>query len=242
MAVCILSCGALARKPKGDLTYCSYCCAGAAGLGTDYCELIADADSDPKVVVVLDENNRFGDPVIRRTYPVDRQVVDSLAQLLAKAKAYKLDGYHVNEPICGGHSHRIHIEYSSGDKVNAFWYGHHIKDNVIATYNMLEHFFSPWRERARKEAKTEATINRVTSMEVLYDKVLLAVKTRKAYPELSEHIDSLRVYMDYGDWKQDFEADERGDLPVDLKRGVLSEDGLYNLLSSRDLALLVAGK
>lgn len=31
-------------------------------------------------------------------------------------------------------------------------------------------------------------------------------------------------------WKEDFEADEQGLIPKDLKRGVLSEDGLYNLL------------
>ena len=32
-------------------------------------------------------------------------------------------------------------------------------------------------------------------------------------------------------WRKDFEADEAGKLPQDLKRGVLSEDGLWNLLS-----------
>ena len=31
-------------------------------------------------------------------------------------------------------------------------------------------------------------------------------------------------------WKRDFAADEAGLLPADLKRGVLSEDGIYNLL------------
>ena len=29
---------------------------------------------------------------------------------------------------------------------------------------------------------------------------------------------------------KDFELDEEGKLPADLKRGVLSEDGIYNLL------------
>ena len=29
---------------------------------------------------------------------------------------------------------------------------------------------------------------------------------------------------------EDYEADEAGQVPTDLKRGVLSEDGLYNLL------------
>ena len=28
---------------------------------------------------------------------------------------------------------------------------------------------------------------------------------------------------------EDYEADEAGELPEDLKRGILSEDGLYNL-------------
>lgn len=32
-------------------------------------------------------------------------------------------------------------------------------------------------------------------------------------------------------WREDFEADEDGMLPADLKRGVLSEEGIYNLLT-----------
>lgn len=46
--------------------------------------------------------------------------------------------------------------------------------------------------------------------------------------------DLLREYMESGLWLSDFEADERGELPTGLKRGVLSEDGLYNLLSEAD--------
>ena len=155
MAVSIFSCASLSHKPKGDLIYCSYCCAGAAGLGTDYCELIADPDSVPRVAVTLDEDNRFDDPVIKRSYPVDRTVVDSLAKLLYRAKAYKLDGYSVNEPICGGHSHRIHMEYSSGDQVTAFWYGSNIKESAWSAYHLIERFFSPWYNLAQKD-KAEA--------------------------------------------------------------------------------------
>ena len=40
----------------------------------------------------------------------------------------------------------------------------------------------------------------------------------------------LAAYYASDEWKQDFAADEAGLLPDDLKRGVLSEDGLYNLL------------
>ena len=51
------------------------------------------------------------------------------------------------------------------------------------------------------------------------------IKRMEAYYE------ALREYMDSGLWLSDYEADERGELPKDLKRGVLSEDGLYDLLT-----------
>jgi hypothetical protein len=41
----------------------------------------------------------------------------------------------------------------------------------------------------------------------------------------------LKEYYEGGQWLEDFRADERGELPPDMKRGVLSEDGLWNLLS-----------
>ena len=37
---------------------------------------------------------------------------------------------------------------------------------------------------------------------------------------------ALREYEESGLWLQDYEADERGEVPRDLKRGVLSQDGL----------------
>ena len=236
----MLGCGFLTPAPKGDLTYCSYACRGAAGLGSDYCELIADPDSVPKIVVVLNEGNRFDDPVIRRSYPVDREVVDSLARLLAENKVYQLNGYHLEEPICGGHSYRIYQEYSSGEKVNAFWYGSGVKDKAIAAYNLIAHFFSPWRSRAVEEDWIQRLVDRVGAMEQCYGRVAKAVRTRKSYPELSEDVDTLNRYMESGQWKEDFEADEKGLLPKEMSRGVLSEDGLYNLLQSEKLYRLLA--
>ena len=48
--------------------------------------------------------------------------------------------------------------------------------------------------------------------------------------ELRKKIEVLGNYLDNGQWLADYEADERGELPADVKRGVLSQDGLYNLL------------
>ena len=41
----------------------------------------------------------------------------------------------------------------------------------------------------------------------------------------------LAAYYASSEWKRDFADDEAGLLPADLKRGVLSEDGLYDLLA-----------
>ncbi len=47
---------------------------------------------------------------------------------------------------------------------------------------------------------------------------------------LREKIEELEAYYESAQWKSDFAADEAGRLPKGLRRGVLSEDGLFNLL------------
>ena len=47
-----------------------------------------------------------------------------------------------------------------------------------------------------------------------------------------DHIEKIKILMDYyfgGTWLQDYEADERGELPRGLKRGILGQDTLYDL-------------
>ena len=63
-------------------------------------------------------------------------------------------------------------------------------------------------------------IERITYMEALFDRAL----TERVIPR--ELID----YYTGGQWLLDYEAEERGELPPDLKRGVLSQDGLWNLM------------
>lgn len=48
---------------------------------------------------------------------------------------------------------------------------------------------------------------------------------------IQDDIAALDEYYGSGEWRQDFEDDEAGKLPQDLKRGVLSEDGIWNLLA-----------
>ena len=53
---------------------------------------------------------------------------------------------------------------------------------------------------------------------------------QKAENGSAELLGELSEYYGSAAWKRDFAADEAGLLPQKLKRGVLSEDGIYNLL------------
>ena len=76
---------------------------------------------------------------------------------------------------------------------------------------------------------------RIKQMEQRFDRVLAFLKNPSDAPDgylsLKEDIAMLEQYYGSAEWKQDFADDEAGKLPVGLKRGVLSEDGLWNLLS-----------
>ncbi len=50
-------------------------------------------------------------------------------------------------------------------------------------------------------------------------------------PSVEEDVRILGEYYHGPLWRVDFEADEAGELPADLPRGVLSEDAVYNVLS-----------
>ena len=81
---------------------------------------------------------------------------------------------------------------------------------------------------------------RIRQMELLMDRASAAVMSLSAaldqYAEAQEAIATLSRYYGSRQWKQDFADDEAGRLPADLKRGVLSEDGIWNLLAdNRDL-------
>ena len=80
-------------------------------------------------------------------------------------------------------------------------------------------------------------IERIEYMERLFDFVIEARKEQPIEPEKSARIqEALRILAEYytsDEWKQDFADDEAGLLPKDLKRGVLSEDGIWNLLTHK---------
>jgi len=79
-------------------------------------------------------------------------------------------------------------------------------------------------------------IERITHMEGLLDKSTEVIarleQALEDFSALQPDIAELEAYYTSPQWRKDFEADEAGKLPKDLKRGVLSEDGVWNLLET----------
>ena len=81
-------------------------------------------------------------------------------------------------------------------------------------------------------------IERIKWMEQRFNKALAAIKdgSTNSLKTIKEDIAKLSKYYSSELWKIDFAAEEAGNLPPDLKRGVLSEDGIWNLLADyRDI-------
>ncbi len=84
----------------------------------------------------------------------------------------------------------------------------------------------------------ENVIKRIEKMERIFDALLTVSdeSPERLYTdtEILELIRALKVYYEGGQWLKDYALDEKGLIPKSVKRGVLSEDGVYNLLMRID--------
>ena len=92
--------------------------------------------------------------------------------------------------------------------------------------------------------KEQRAIERISQMEEILDRASSVMaeleKNLSELESLQPDIQKLEAYYTGKDWKADFRLDEQGNLPQDLKRGVLSEDAVYDLLEkNRELLELV---
>ena len=85
-------------------------------------------------------------------------------------------------------------------------------------------------------------VERITYMEQILDEATETVaslaEALEKYSALQDKLQELSAYYSSEEWRQDFDDDSAGKFPRDLKRGVLSEDAVYDLLS--DVAALKA--
>ena len=94
-----------------------------------------------------------------------------------------------------------------------------------------------WNETVERDGETQQRFRplnaqeRTAYYEQLFDELSLTVQEEKPLTdELKDKLLLLEEYYSSGEWQADYEADEDGLFPADLKRGVLSQDGLYDLL------------
>ena len=84
-------------------------------------------------------------------------------------------------------------------------------------------------------------VERIKKMEEILDEgtgiVLELEHAVDRYTAFADKIDELEQYYTGGQWRKDYEDDDAGRLPHNLKRGVLSEDAVYNFLALRDQVL-----
>ena len=87
---------------------------------------------------------------------------------------------------------------------------------------------------AQDYEKRKESVQRIREMERRFDAVQAAVMQERNSalwdPSVMEMLQALTQYYESGQWLEDYERDERGEFPAELKRGVLSQDALYDLL------------
>lgn len=81
-------------------------------------------------------------------------------------------------------------------------------------------------------------IKRIQTMEEIMEKSEATLELLHIalvnYEEIKQDLQALEDYYHSDLWRKDYRDDECGKLPKDLKRGVLSEDGIWDLLSEKD--------
>ena len=89
--------------------------------------------------------------------------------------------------------------------------------------------------RKKTERQIAATVARVRRMEPVLDDCAAALARLRTGLEsaaaVPAQLKALGAYYGGRAWRGDLEADEQGALPDDLKRGVLSEDAVYDAIA-----------
>lgn len=78
-------------------------------------------------------------------------------------------------------------------------------------------------------------LQRIAAMERRFDlaqqSVLELQDALDSFEAILPELQQLLSYYDSGLWQKDYLDDEAGKIPQDMKRGVLSEDGIYDLIA-----------
>lgn len=99
--------------------------------------------------------------------------------------------------------------------------------NFVGLVSNLVVFVTTISYVLKSDKEVKEAVKRIEKMERYFD----ALQADRKCLNAEEMLNALSEYSDSGLWLHDYELDEKGKLPKGLKRGVLSQDGLYNLLN-----------
>ena len=98
----------------------------------------------------------------------------------------------------------------------------------------IENKYHSRKSHFRKRMIRDSVPKHVMQMEGIFEraqqKANALEKALEEYEMLQSDIKQLEEYYTSQQWKEDFAMDEKGEFPENLQRGILSEDGIYNLL------------
>lgn len=87
-------------------------------------------------------------------------------------------------------------------------------------------------KQTERIAHYEAILDRIAAAQTQLETAL------EAFAQAQPLVRELDAYYGGEDWRADFADDEAGKLPAELKRGVLSEDAAYDVLTdNRELLI-----
>lgn len=130
-----------------------------------------------------------------------------------------------------GRSHQIRVQFASRKHplVGDHKYGARDEASAPMLHSCCITF--PWKGQRLRFSHLpdwamlpEEDIRRIGEMEAAFDRARLHADPAD--------LQCLSDYLNSGDWQRDYEADEAGRIPHGMKRGVLGQDALYELLTN----------
>lgn len=182
----------------------------------------ASSDHAPRSLYgrIVAEADRFIDPdtIIRRTVQFGLEHYPELD----KEAHYERTLQHLHEKY--GRNGYLHLWFDNSPNAERLERLRQMMENVPLIREKFEKYY------------LMRNVERIGQMEQRLDHVTAAVRDLESawaqYEAVREDIRQLDGYLGSDDWKADLAADEAGLLPADLKRGVLSEDGIWNVLAA----------
>ena len=121
---------------------------------------------------------------------------------------------------------------AEGDEISFAEFTELVREKIIDAGNRIDICGDcSWDYICREKERILRAVRRIAKMEAILDEALRRLDNAEgASEELLEYqaeLKKLEEYYSSQDWKDDYALDEEGLLPKDLKRGVLSEDGIY---------------